>query len=259
MAHKQKSKKLDFSKFQTFVKRHEKQNEIVSSCAYLERIAIGLKYYQMICYKLNQNISSQDLIVQFTTDTYTITMFLNDFVHLIKTHEKDLIQIVSILKDEYGLKQCDIFTTHTISTNKQLFFPRTAYQQVINRASIAVSQQKSVVPSLIFNNYWKNTPVNIYTTPVIQNANDNIITINNHKKRFLKQKIYINHKKWFPFATLLFNLYKRYHQKKNPSNFIEKLFTHNLIPLIIEYLQFGDKNHKINELLLSHQKFAKKK
>eukprot|EP01084_Bolivina_argentea_P233311 393000_1 len=92
----------------------------------------------------------------------------------------------------------------------------------IPSSNMAVSQQMALAPNIIFKNYWKHAPMNIYT---IEHTNVKHLTS--------------------PWTTLLFDLHSCYDQNKNLSNFIDKLFTHNLIPYITDYLQFGDKRNEL--------------
>merc|ERR1712154_564448 len=83
---------------------------IISSCCSLQRIAVGLRYWQTLCgdNKLNQSQVTKDIFVQFCQETYG--NFLDDFVHLICCHQapNDLLKIGDELIKEYGLRACDI-------------------------------------------------------------------------------------------------------------------------------------------------------
>eukprot|EP01084_Bolivina_argentea_P105876 189616_1 len=71
----------------------------------------------------------------------------------------------------------------------------------IPSSNMAVSQQMALAPNIVFKNYWKHAPMNIYT---IEHTNVKHLTS--------------------PWMALLFDLNKCYDQNKNLSNFIDKLF-----------------------------------
>eukprot|EP01084_Bolivina_argentea_P270894 460741_1 len=85
-------------------------NNIISNCSYLQRIAVGLKYYEMLRNdkKNNQTKVTKQLLAQFCMETYL--QFLDDYIHFIKIHgdNKQLSQIAYELRNTFGFATCDI-------------------------------------------------------------------------------------------------------------------------------------------------------
>eukprot|EP01084_Bolivina_argentea_P270893 460740_1 len=85
-------------------------NNIISNCSYLQRIAVGLKYYEMLRNdkKNNQTKVTKQLLVHFCMETYI--QFLDDYIHCIKVHgdNKQLLQIAYELRNRFGFVTCDI-------------------------------------------------------------------------------------------------------------------------------------------------------
>eukprot|EP01084_Bolivina_argentea_P299260 515819_1 len=86
------------------------ENCDIVSCTYLKRLAMGLKYYNLL---VNDNTFTQtketkQLFVQYCNEKYT--QFLDDFAHCLGEHgdTAQLLAIYSELTNKYKLKQCDL-------------------------------------------------------------------------------------------------------------------------------------------------------
>ena len=72
----------------------------IQNCDYLQRISIGLKYYDLFC----KNKIERDIFIQFCQTIYT--NFLDDYCHFISVHNYHLTSIIAELQRNYGLIQC---------------------------------------------------------------------------------------------------------------------------------------------------------
>eukprot|EP01084_Bolivina_argentea_P079427 144087_1 len=119
MASKLKYKDIDFNIFnnESTECKISETNEIIHCCSYLQRIAMGLKYYDTICkdYTLVQSVMTKSLVNQFYMETYRD--FLDDFCHFLKHHNvaDQLIKIEKELKNKYKFKTCNILNCTTLT------------------------------------------------------------------------------------------------------------------------------------------------
>eukprot|EP01084_Bolivina_argentea_P043419 80010_1 len=74
-------------------------------CSCWQRIGVGLKQYHLLCDVMPNN---QDNFIYFCNEQYT--NFLDDYIHVIKKHQNDLLIVSDELKHKYGVKACDIQT-----------------------------------------------------------------------------------------------------------------------------------------------------
>eukprot|EP01084_Bolivina_argentea_P020279 37728_1 len=77
-------------------------SSIISSCQCLQRICVGMKYFN---WSGNHN-NKTETFVQFCIETYKD--FLNDYIHIIKNHSNDFKCINDELINKYGFNACDI-------------------------------------------------------------------------------------------------------------------------------------------------------
>ena len=70
--------------------RSTKSNSCIANCDYLERIAVGLKYYDLVC----RNSIGKDKFVQFCQEIYKNV--LDDYCHFISKHNHNLNEIKKI-------------------------------------------------------------------------------------------------------------------------------------------------------------------
>eukprot|EP01084_Bolivina_argentea_P303536 524077_1 len=100
--------KNDITIFKTISTRCYKGR--ISSCSYLQRIAVGLKYYALLSNdtKLNKEEDKKNIFIQFCMETYH--NFLDDYCHILQKHggNEELMQIADELKSKYEFKECDI-------------------------------------------------------------------------------------------------------------------------------------------------------
>ena len=92
-------------------------NDQIANCNYLKRIAVGLKYYDLVC----RNKIEKDDFLQFCKEIYNT--FLDDYCHLISDHNYHLNIIKKELELKYllkycGIGQCQIIARHYRSDNK---------------------------------------------------------------------------------------------------------------------------------------------
>eukprot|EP01084_Bolivina_argentea_P060244 110074_1 len=64
----------------------ETKTQIISNCSFMERLIIGLKYYNVMINDKNINKSkvSKEIFIEFCNQIYT--NYLDDFAHFIKKH-----------------------------------------------------------------------------------------------------------------------------------------------------------------------------
>eukprot|EP01084_Bolivina_argentea_P119542 211933_1 len=84
---------------------------IIHNCDSLKRIAVGLKYYELLFQnKSIVNITEDNklILIEFCNDAYP--QFLDDMIHCIKMHSdsQQLMQIAGELQNIYGLMPCDL-------------------------------------------------------------------------------------------------------------------------------------------------------
>eukprot|EP01084_Bolivina_argentea_P077638 140865_1 len=98
-------KSKDFEKIFDVKKQTCNSQTNVSKCAYLERIAYALKYYESLC-RGNDNIIGNQIFTEFCKDKYT--NMLDDYTHLICKHANNLQEIGEYLKTNYQFKSCNV-------------------------------------------------------------------------------------------------------------------------------------------------------
>eukprot|EP01084_Bolivina_argentea_P314860 545394_1 len=94
---------------------------IVSNCDYMKRLAMSLKYFDLLMnenrttnnLQPNQLQNRKDILIKFCNEIYTD--YLDDFYHFIKKHgsNEDLIEIAKELMNKYGFIECN-----TLKCNK---------------------------------------------------------------------------------------------------------------------------------------------
>ena len=85
----------------------------INSCDHLQRMLIGIKYYQLL--NLHQNPSNNDIFIDFCQRVYV--ELLNDYQHIISTHSQqlELIHDQIINDTEFGEcdhRKCQLFTRY---------------------------------------------------------------------------------------------------------------------------------------------------
>eukprot|EP01084_Bolivina_argentea_P115646 205626_1 len=82
----------------------EKSQSVVGNCDSLTRISSALKYYDLGSDKKDTNFHYY--LIQFCHEIYE--QFLDDYIHIIRVHGEDLMEISAELRGNYGHKQCDV-------------------------------------------------------------------------------------------------------------------------------------------------------
>eukprot|EP01084_Bolivina_argentea_P300000 517184_1 len=102
---------FDFSIFQTSsteCKRPTNRIEIIPHCSHLKRVAMALKYFEVLFVDETSN-HNQDKFMHFCMDIYS--NFLDDFIHIIQTHQEcDLLKIAQELENRYEINACHVKT-----------------------------------------------------------------------------------------------------------------------------------------------------
>eukprot|EP01084_Bolivina_argentea_P307039 530646_1 len=140
-----------FKKYSTHCNKTKTNHDIISNCAYLQRLTMGMVYFDTLCNDNTPNkhiISklSQQIFVDFCVESYP--NLLDDFIHFIQKHATNvqLIQISNELNAKYQIKKCNItkcnkFTRHYRHRSEQQHKPMTdtnakftLYGDIIDRA-----------------------------------------------------------------------------------------------------------------------------
>eukprot|EP01084_Bolivina_argentea_P277870 474550_1 len=95
---------IDFSIFDYKTSNNNECNGY-QSCNHLQRAYVGMKHYKLLCEKDNKNIGPT-LFIPFCKDTYK--RFLDDYNHIVKTHQNDIKLIANELMENYGFKHCNV-------------------------------------------------------------------------------------------------------------------------------------------------------
>ncbi len=93
-------KDIDFDIYSIKAAKYECSDK---HCDCLQRICVGMRYTQLLNGDIDNN---KDKLIKFNTQTYTD--FLNDYIHILKSHDSDLQKIAADLVEKYGYSQCNI-------------------------------------------------------------------------------------------------------------------------------------------------------
>ena len=88
---------------------------IVEGCDALNRLRYAMQYYSK--FDIINNETDRNIFSNFIMDTYT--NFLNDYIHLIDNHSKQLQDINQQLEKDTNLNKCDVKTCKFTSRHYQ--------------------------------------------------------------------------------------------------------------------------------------------
>ena len=82
-----------------------KCGKTVFQCDFTRRVASALKYYDLINWEDPQN---QHKLVNYCNNAYNAGSLLDDYIHIVETHNDQLEDIFHLLLTQYNMKYCDV-------------------------------------------------------------------------------------------------------------------------------------------------------
>eukprot|EP01084_Bolivina_argentea_P216313 367526_1 len=254
---------LDSTIFKNQSRKCEKvKSNVINHCQSLQRLFVGLKYYNTLCAsnKSNQTQVTKQLLVQFCKETYT--MLLDDLSHFSQEHSDvdQLTQIGDELQSQRGFVQCNISKCHKLDRHYQ---SRATYKNIKN------SKYYDTDNNAIFDFYTdcfdnihhrlfhvfkiglKIESTATFSDSKSQNVNDNVVSFNCIDNVFEKKRNQIfNRRKQ---CGLDFHRYTDQHNKynicidnKSPS---ESITTTTYLEAMYEYIQRKQGKHVLKTQL----------
>ena len=117
-------------------------NNNYKQCKSISRLVVALKYYSVL--NTNNNEKHRDIFIHFISTIYQ--NILNDYIHFLKHHGKQIEDIRSYFINDYNFTDCNI-TNCTFTSRHHRSNSHERVQQQLQQTSITLSNQKEPLDS----------------------------------------------------------------------------------------------------------------